>query len=72
MNQNGDRAAGRMADATTGKLFNQAALPSRGQGETLCWQIKEKDSQPDGHSHTRTHTRHTLILFISQPEALYI
>lgn len=60
MNQNGDRTAGRMADATTGKLFNQDALPSRGQGETLCWQIKEKDSQADGHSRTHTHTHGTL------------
>lgn len=56
MNQSGDRAAGRMADATARKLFNQAALPSRGQGETLHRWMKKNDRQPHGHSHTHTHT----------------
>jgi len=42
MNQSGDRAAGRTADATDRKLFNQDALPSRGQGETLHRLMKKK------------------------------
>lgn len=42
MNQSGDRAAGWMADATARMLFNQTALPSNSQGETLHRQMKER------------------------------
>lgn len=59
MNQSGDRAAGWMADATARKLFNQAALPNRGQGETLQRRMKEKEPQPHGthilHACTHVH-----------------
>lgn len=55
MNQRGDRAAGRMADATARKLFNQAALPSCCQGETLHRWMKKKDPEPHGHSHSLAH-----------------
>lgn len=68
MNQSGDRAVGRMADATARKLFNQAALPSHSQGETLHWQMKKeerkkkkekKGPRPSGqlkHTQPYTHT----------------
>lgn len=56
MNQSGDRAAGRMADATAGKLFNQAALPSRGQGETLHGWMGKKKTLSTVVIHTYTHT----------------
>ena len=71
MNQSGDRAAGWMADATARMLFNQAALPSNSQGETLHRQMKEKGpSTPRSHAHcihAGTHVHGpTLILLISQ------
>ena len=79
MNQSGDRTVGRMADATARKLFNQAALPSSGQGETLYRRMRKKDPQPLGHScthvlhHASSHVhRPTLILLISQGVTLYV
>lgn len=71
MNQSGDRAAGWMADATARMLFNQAALPSNSQGETLHRQMKEKGpSNPQSHAyciHAGTHVHGpTLIPLISQ------
>lgn len=72
MNQSGDRAVGRMADATARKLFNQAALPSHSQGETLHWQMKKEERKKkrkkkaldpvvssNTHSRIRTHTEET-------------
>lgn len=71
MNQSGDRAAGWMADATARMLFNQDALPSKSQGETLHRQIKEKGSStPRAHAyciHAGIHVHGpTLIPLISQ------
>lgn len=60
MNQSGDKAAGRTADATDRKLFNQAALPSRGQGETLHRRMKKK-IPPTQRSHTHTNCTDILI-----------
>lgn len=52
MNQSGDRAAGWMADATARMLFNQAALPSTSQGETLQRQMKGRGpSTPRSHAY---------------------
>lgn len=71
MNQSGDRAAGWMADATARMLFNQAALPSNSQGETLHGQMKEKGPPtPRSHAyciHAGTHVHgSTLIPLINQ------
>lgn len=77
MNQSGDRAAGWMADATARMLFNQTALPSKIQGETLHQQMKEKGlSTPWSHAyciHAGTHVHgSTLIPLISQGAAPHV
>lgn len=68
MNQSGDRAAGRMADAAVGRLFNQAALPSRGQGETPRRQMKKPRTLnlKVPHTHIRRKKRLILIPLVSQ------
>lgn len=67
MNQSSDRAAGRMADAMARKLFNQAALPSHGQGEPLyCWIKKGSSTHYCIHTSTCVQTSFNLADYLGE------